>query len=46
MLTNIQKHGNSLYLRIPSDIAKKHEIKDKTSIDVHETVWDIIFRKE
>ena len=42
MRTHIQARGNSLYLRIPSDIAKKYGLKDKMDIDIHESLWDKI----
>ncbi len=43
METNIQKHGGSLYLRIPMGIVRKHNIEDKNNYDVHEDIWDKIF---
>lgn len=43
MKTHIQGYGDSLYLRIPSGIVKKYDVKDKTDIDVHESLWDKIF---
>ncbi len=43
MESNVQKHGGSLYLRIPKGIAKKHNVIEKKNYDVHEDIWDKIF---
>lgn len=45
MITRVKKIGNSYWVLIPNGIVKSKELKDKTSFDIHENIWDDVFRK-
>ena len=45
MITRFKKIGNSHYLLVPKGVVDSKNLKNKTKYDVHETVWDDVFRK-
>jgi len=45
MITTFRKIGNSHYVLVPLRIVESKKLKSKTEFDVHENVWDDVFRK-
>jgi len=45
MKSTVNKIGNSYWILIPMDVAKKNKVKHKSSFEVHEDLWGEVLGK-